>query len=177
MAYTSVSITAAQSLGVPSIIVLTDAHEGTDATIFNRKVYLRTSTNQYLTETQQSSATVTYTDWPISDGATISLDVLTEASTLEITVTWDTVSGTVVYTYPDVFIFDIQNYIFQLGILSNQTSAPGVLQDTAYYNSLIQYIVNLDNAEVAADVGGDIYSSQGALNRNQVMIQNENFYF
>lgn len=173
----SVAITSAQSLGTPSIIVLTDASTGTDATVTNRKVYLRTATNQYLTETQQSSSSVAFTNWPISDGATINLDVLTEASTLEVTVVWTTGAGTTVYELTDVITFTNQNYIFQLGVLADQTSSPGVLQDTNYYNSLVQFIVNLDNAEVAAGTGDDLYSSQGALNRNQIMIDNETQYF
>ena len=173
----SVSVTAAQSLGVPSIIVLTDASTGSDGSITNRKVYLRTSTNQWLTETQQISSTIAYTDWPIADGATINLDVLTEATALEITVVWQTGAGATVYTFTDEFIFDNQNYIFQLGVLSNQTSSPGVLQDTNYYWNLVQFICNLDNAEVAITVGGDIYSSQQALNRNQIFIDNEAKFF
>lgn len=101
----TVSISAGQSLGVPSIIVITDTSTGTDATVTNRKVYLRTSTNQYLTEVQQSSSTVSFTNWPISDGATINLDVLTEASTLEVTVVWTTGAGTTVYELTDVITF------------------------------------------------------------------------
>lgn len=173
----SVAITAAQSLGTPSIIILTDASTGTDGTITNRKVYLRTATNQYLTETQQSSSTVAFENWPISDGVTINLDVLTEATTLEVTVVWTTGAGTTVYELTDVIAFTNQDYIFQLGILASQTSTPGVLQDVNYYNSFIQFIVNLDNAEVAAATGDDLYSSQSALNRNQIMIDNEQMFF
>lgn len=178
MAYTSVSISTAQALGTPSVIVLTDDHVGTDATIVTRRVYLRATPTRWLYETQQSSATETYTNWPIADGATISLDVLTEASTLEITVDWLNGANVAVYTYTiPAAIFPNQDYIFQLGVLADQTSAPGVLQDLNYYNNLMQFIVNLDNAEVAAVTGGDLYSSQQALNRNQVMMDNEANYF
>lgn len=173
----SVSISSAQSLGTPSIIVLTDTSTGTDATVTNRQVYLRTSTDQYLTETQQSSSTSAYTNWPISSGATINLDVLTEATTLEVTVIWTTGAGVTRYELTEIIAFTNQDYIFQLGLIADQTSSPGVLQDTNYYYNLIQFIVNLDNAEVAAEVGADLYSSQQALNRNQLMMNHEANYF
>lgn len=171
----SVSISATQSIAYPNLITLTDSSTGSDGTITIRRVYIRTSTGTYLTDGQVESSSPSYTEWPYAD-ATIQLDVLTEASSVEITVQW-LAGSTVVYTYTDTFCFDLQDYVFALGILSNQTGSPGVLQDTNYYNNFMQFIVNLFCAETAITKADDIYSSQGSLNRNQLMMNNENFYF
>jgi len=168
-------ISATQSIGYNNLITLSDVSTGTDLTITSRRVYIRTAANQYLTEIQQSSSTPAYTTWSYAD-ATIPLNVLTEATSPEITVEWYA-GATLVYTFTDTFTFALQNYVFALGKLADQTSSPGVLQDLNYYNTFIQFIVNLFNAENAIDPGEDIYSSQGALNRNQLFIDNESLYF
>jgi len=168
------SITATQSIAYNNIITLTDASSGTDNTITTRRVYIRTATNQYLTESG-SSSTPAYITWSYAD-ATIPLSVLTEATSPEITVEWYA-GSTLVYTFTDTFVFNLQDYVFMLGVMADQTSSPGVLQGTNYYYNSIQFIVNLFNSENAIDPGEDIYSSQGALNRNQVMIDNESIYF
>ena len=171
----TVSVSATQSIAYNNLVTLTDTSTGSDGTITNRRVYFRTSQDTYLTEPQGVSTTSSYIDWPYADGSQV-FDILTESSALEVTIQW-LAGNTVVYTLTDTFVFDLQDYVFALGILSAQTSAPGVLQDTSYYNSFLQFVVNLFNAESAITYGDDIYSSQGALNRNQVFIQNENYYF
>jgi hypothetical protein len=171
----TVSISASQSIAYNNLITLTDTSTGTDGTITNRRVYFRTASNQYLYEPQASSASPTYIDWSYAD-ASQQFDILTESSALEITVQW-LAGSTVVYTLTDTFCFDLQDYVFALGILAAQTSSPGVLQDVPYYQSFLQLVVNIFNAESAITYGDDIYSAQGALNRNQVFINNESYYF
>jgi len=171
----TVSITASQSIAYNNLVTLNDTSSGSDGSITNRRVYFRTATNQYLYEPQLSSATPTYIDWPYAD-ASQQFDILTESSALEITVQW-LAGSTVVYTLTDTFCFDLQDYVFALGVLADQTSSPGVLQDAPYYTSFLQLVVNIFNAESAITYGDDIYSSQGALNRNQIFIQNEANYF
>lgn len=172
----SVSISATQSIAYNNLVTLTDTSTGSDGTITNRRVFFRTATDQYLYEPQLSSASSTYVDWPYAD-ASQQFDILTESSALEITVQWLNGSNVVVYTYTDTFCFDLQDYVFALGVLADQTSSPGVLQDLNYYNSFMQLVVNIFNAESSITYGDDIYSSQGALNRNQIFIQNEANYF
>jgi hypothetical protein len=173
----SVSFSATQSIAYNNLITLLDTSTGSDGTVTSRRIFIRTASNQYLYPTQHQSSSPTYIEWPISDGGSITLDVLTESTSPEITIQWLTGAGTVVYTKTDTFCFDLQDYVFALGILSNQTSSPGVLQDQSYYSNFLQLIVNLFNAENAVVYGGDIWSSQGALNRNQVFIQNSSYFY
>jgi len=175
MPLTTVSISATQSIAYTNLVTLIDTSDGTDVSITQRRVFFRTSTNTYLTDGQGISTTSAYVTWSYADASQV-FDILTESTSLEITVQW-LAGSTVIYTYTNTFIFDLQDYVFALGILASQTSSPGVLQDTNYYNSFLQFIVNLFNAESAITVGSDLYSSQNALNRNQVMITNENMFF
>lgn len=160
------SFSATESLAYPNIITLTDTSEGSDGTLTNRKIYIRLADGTFLANG---------VDWPYAD-ASIELDVLAQAQAPEITVTW--LSGSSVsYTYSNTFDFTLYQYIFALGLLQDLTSRPQTLQDANYYNSLIQFIVNLTNSENAIEFGGDIYSAQGALDLNQNLINNENLYF
>ncbi len=168
----SPNFSASQSIAYNNLITLVDTSTGSDLTLTNRRVYIVTADGSYLV---QSGNTNNYTDWAYGLSS-IQLDVLTAATSPEITVQW--YAGDTFVTEKTIsFCFDLQDYVFMLGKLSNQTGSPGILQDTSYYNSMIQFIVNLDNGENAITYGDDIYSSQGALNRNQVFITNEDFYF
>jgi hypothetical protein len=175
MPLTTVLITATQSIAYPNLITLTNASVGTDATLTSLRVFIRNSQSQYLYPTQQATTTPTYTVWSYADG-TFEMDVLTEATSPEITVQF-MAGTTVVYTFTDTFCFDLQDYVFGLGVLAAQTSSPGVLQDTTYYSNFTQFIVNLFCGETAITKADDIYSSQNALNRNQLMMNNESYYF
>lgn len=175
MPLTTVLITATQSIAYPNLITLTNASVGTDITLTSLRVFIRNSQNQYLYPAQQVSASPVYTVWPYADG-TFPMDVLTEATSPEITVQF-MAGTTVVYTFTDTFIFDLQDYVFGLGVLADQTGSPGVIQDLPYYNSFMQFIVNLFSAETSITSADDIYSSQNALNRNQLMMNNESYYF
>ena len=175
MPLTTVLITATQSIAYPNLITLTNASVGTDLTLTSLRVFIRNSQNKWLYPPQQISNTEVYTVWNYAD-ATFPMDVLTEATSPEITVQFME-GNTVKYTFTDTFIFDLQDYVFGLGVLADQTGSPGVVQDLPYYNSFMKFIVNLFAAETAITSADDIYSSQNALNRNQLMINNESFYF
>lgn len=166
MPLTTPHISATQSIAYPELITLTDDSTGTDLGLTGRKIYIRLADGTYLANG---------TDWAIGD-AQIILDILTQSTAPEITVQWLT-GAAVTYTYTNTFDFNLYDYVFALGLLSDQTGEPGVIQDTNYYNNFMKFIVNLVNSENAILYGGDIYSAQGALNVNQNMILNESKYF
>ncbi len=175
MPLTNPLVSATQSIAYNNLITLQDDSSGSDVTLTTRRVYIRTATNQYLTNGQGVSSTPAYTEWAYGD-ATILLDILMEATSPEITVQWFA-GSTQMYEFTDTFCFDLEQYVFALGLLADQTSSPGVIQDTSYYGNFGQFIVNLFCAEAAIDPGEDIYSSQNALNKNTLFIQKEAFYF
>jgi hypothetical protein len=166
MPLTTPQISATQSIAYPNLITLTDDSIGSDGTLTNRKISIRLADGTYLANGL---------DWPYAD-AQIVLDILTQSTAPEITITW-LAGSTVVYTFTDTFDFNLYDYIFALGLLSDQTGDPGVIQDSNYYSNFMKFIVNLVNSENAILYGGDIYSAQGQLNLNQQMILNESKYF
>ncbi len=164
-----------QSLAEPSQITLTDTSSGSDATLTTRRIYILLANGNWLQDDGSESSTEAYIIWPYGD-TSITLDVLGGSTACSITVNWYD-NSTFKYTADDAFCFNLQDYLAALQILQGNTSSPDQLQDTPYYNNLMQFIVNLFNEENAIEFDGDIFSSQGAMNRNQLMINNEALYF
>ncbi len=164
------NFSATQSLAYNNLITLTDDSTGSDGTIVNRRVYIVTADGQYLVPPNTST---NYSDWAYGD-VQITLNVLTQSTAPNITVEWWSNSAKV-YSKTISFDFDLGDYVFMLGVLAGQTGSPSILQDSTYYSNSIQFIVNLFNSENAIELGDDIYSAQGALNANQLMINNQTF--
>lgn len=159
-------ITASQSIAYPNLVTFVDASSGSDGTITNRKIWVTTADGTVLANG---------VDWPYAD-LSLQLDLLTTSTSPTVTVIWYA-GATATYTYTTTFCFDIENYTFMLGVLASLTSAPKTIQDAFFYGNSIQFIVNLWNAENAIEQGGDIFSSQNALNLNQNLINNSSNYF
>jgi len=168
------NFSATESLADNNEITLTDTSTGTDGTITTRRVYIELSNGNWLTEDGEST-TVAYETWAYADSSIV-LDVLTQSTACTITVEWYA-GATLTYTKTEEFCFNLYDYLAALQILQGNTSSPDQVTDTQYYNNLVQFLVNIFNEENAITYGGDIYSSQGAMNRNQLLIDNEAYYF
>jgi hypothetical protein len=168
------NFSATESLADPNEITLTDTSTGSDGTITTRRVYIQLANGNWLTEAGEST-TVAYESWAYAD-TSIVLDVLTKSTACTITVEW--YAGAVLtYSVTEEFVFNIYDYLFALETLQGVTSEPDLIQDTGFYSNFIKLIVDIFNSENAITYGGDIYSSQEALNRNNLMIENEAYYF
>lgn len=168
------NFSASESLANPNEITLNDTSTGSDGTITTRRVYIRLANGNWLTEAGEST-TVAYESWSYSDSSIV-LDVLMQSTACSIEVDWYA-GSTLTYTKTIEFCFNIYDYLAALEILQGNTSSPDQVQGTNYYNNLMQFVVNIFNQENAITYGGDIYSSQGAMNRNRLIIDNENYYF
>lgn len=174
MPLSTASFSVTESLAIPNQITLTDTSVGDDAGLTSRRIYLTLANGNWLTEDGESE-TEAYTEWPIADSS-ITLDILEQSTAANITVGWYT-GSTRTYVAQDEFCFNLFDYIAGLQILQGNTSSPDQVQDNGYYMNMIQFIVNLFNEEMAIEYGGDVYSSQSAMNRNALMINNMSFYF
>ena len=87
------------------------------------------------------------------------------------------ISSTIVYTKTALQTWDLYDFLFGLELIQSQTATPSIIQDSSYYNSFFQFITNIWNAETANTYGNDLYSSQSALNRNQNLINNSDYFF
>lgn len=163
-----------ESLANNNEITLTDTSTGSDGTITTRRVYIKLANGNWLTEAGEST-TVAYESWSYGDSSIV-LDVLSQTTSCDITVEWYA-GATLTYTKTISFIFNLYDYLFALQLLQGNTSSPNQIQDTTFYVNFMQFIVNLFNEENAITYGDDIYSSQNAANQNNLMIQNESYYF
>lgn len=168
------SFTASESLGLPEQITLTDTSTSPDPGLTSRRVSFRMANGNWL-NTAGESSTIVYETWPIGD-VSLTLNLLSESTTLSITVEWLT-GSTITGITTELFCFDLFDYLFAYELIGAQTSSPGIIQDNTYYSNFSAFIVNLFCAEIAVTTGDDLYSSQEALNRNQLMISNEQMYF
>lgn len=168
------AFTATQSLADNNKITFTDTSTGSDGTITARRIYVELANGNWLTEAGEST-TVAYTTWDYADSSKV-LDILTGSTACKVTVEWYA-GATLIYTIIDEYCFNLYDYLAALQILQGNTSSPEQVVDTQYYNNLIQFVVNLFNEENAITYGGDIYSSQGAMNRNKLFIDNQAYYF
>lgn len=169
------NFTATQNSGTPNEITINDTSTGSDGAITQRRVYLLQSDGTYLVE----SGTVTdYEPWPYADSS-ITLDVLTQDTALNITVQWLDVSNTVLYTKTIAYGFSAYGETFYYGLTQNQVPIqnPAVALSTNYYQNKMKFRVFLDSADQAISFASDIYSAQVMYDAETEMITNESFYF
>lgn len=168
------SFTATESIGIPQQITLIDTSVSPDPGLTSRRVAFRLANGNWLTTTGEST-TIAYETWAIGD-VSITLFLLTNSTAIDVTVDWLT-GAAITGTETQAIAFVEFDYLFAYDLLGDQTSDPGITQDTSYYSNFIKYIVNLFNGENAVRTGSDIFSSQGALNKNAFMEQNQQDFF
>lgn len=170
----SADFSSSESISTLANVRFLDISTGSDSGLTQRRIFCRLSNGNYLTTSGESS-TSAYEVWPIAD-TSITLALLSQSTTSSVTVQWLT-GSTVTYTKTHIQIWDLYDYIFGFGLIQNQTASPGIIQDQNYYSNFFKFITNIWNAETAVTYGDDLYSSQGALNVNQNMINNTQLYF
>lgn len=174
MPLTTPNFTAVEGLYLLDRVTFTDTSVGSDAGLTSRRITIRLANGNWLTTAGQSTTEV-YETWAIGDVAT-TLSLLRQSTTANVTIDWMT-GSTVTYTKTTLTEWDLYDYVFAYGQLSNQTASPKIIQDQNYYSNFFAFITNIWNSENAVLVGDDLYSSQEALDVNQEMITNENDYF
>lgn len=174
MAYTSASFTAIQTLGLPSIITLTDTHTGTDVLVTGRKIYITDASGNPVVPSGNPSSV--FILWPIS-ASTIDLNILLNDMALTITVRWVNVSNVVLYSATNIQVFTLYSETFYYSLTQQQTSNPNIIQDVNYYTNKMILRCSIDEANNAITYASDLVSSQSALNRAQYLIDHQNDFF
>lgn len=167
------SFSVQQDSGNPSTIVLQDTSTGSDSNVTKRRVYLLQADGTYLVPT---GTTTDYIEWSLAS-TTIDLDVLTQNTALQITDQWLNVSNTVLYTVTDAFSFTNYGEAFYYNLTQQQSANPQIIASLNFYETKMMVRVELDSAAQAITFAGDIKSSQQCLDRLQIIITNQNFFF
>lgn len=162
------------SSGTPSSPFFTDTSTGTDVAITQRRIFLLQADGTYLT----GNGTINYNTWALAN-STITLNVLSQDTSVSVTVQWLDVSNNVLYTKTLPFGFAAfgNNFFYGLGDGQVPITNPSVALSTNYYLNKVQFFCYLVSAKQAIDIYGDIYKAQINYDASQWMISNQNDYF
>lgn len=169
----SVDFSVTQSLANPNELAFVDLSSGSDGTVTTRRIYILTANGTYLVE---SGTSTDYELWPLPLATSITLDVLTQATSPSIQVDW-MAGSTVAYTKTELYDFPLQLYLFQYQLSQTQISNPTIVQDTNYYGNKIKLLVNIKDAETSIDLMSDIYNGQNSLDMGTYLVNNESLFF
>lgn len=169
----TVNFSVAQNILSPSSLVIADTSTGADASIVTRHVFLQQANGDYLVP---SGITTDYNDWP-EPAATLTLDVLNQDYALSIRVTWNDVSGTVIYSKEQVYCFTLYSEQFYYYLTQQQAGGNANIQDTNYFNNKMKLRIFIDSANNAVEFASDIYGAQECLDAAAYMVSNQNDYF
>lgn len=154
----------------PSTFVLTDTSVGSDTNLTGRTVYLYQASSQLL---------VSAISWPLANN-TININVLDKDYALNVVVDWQSSSplpspSTYSYSLIYAFIGYAMQFLYQL--TQNQTSQPAIIDDKDYYYNKGVLITEMDSAINAISPGGDLFAAQSCINRYQLLINNQTYFF
>jgi hypothetical protein len=153
------NFSASQTIGLESIVTLTDTSTGSDGNITQRRVYLIKYDNTYLVP---SGTATDYIVWDYVDSS-INIDALDKDYALNIRVVWVNAGGSILYQKTSLYQFSLYNETFYYGLTTSQASTPNIINDTFYYTNKMNLRVDLDSAAQAVELGGSISNAQYCL--------------
>ena len=169
--------TTSQTLGEPDKINLTDTSTGTDAAVVSRRVYITDKDGIYYTE-DGTSATSAYEEWAnFPSTTTLTLDILTQDRAFNIRVDWINVSGTVLYTEPELQDYTLYAKTYYINSIKSQSSNNQLKNHANFYINLIKLLVSIKEADDSVLLLSDISSSQAALNRAKKLVDNPSYFY
>jgi len=175
MPITTPNFSTSESLSSNNLVTFSDTSTGDDILLTSRRISILLANGKWLDTEGVESTTIVYHTWAIGD-ASVELNLLTRSISGTVTVDWLT-GSTATYTKTIDCEWDLWDYVFLFGLLSAQTSYPARTSNSDYWQNSFKMITNLFQSEQAITLMSDIYSSQGALDRNYYMITRQNNFF
>jgi hypothetical protein len=168
-----------QTIGLPGTINFQDTSTGTNTeSIVNRRVYMRTSANEYLVTEGNTS---NYENWGITsagtlDPLTISFDVLNKDYALYIRVEWWTLTE-VVHSVEYLQGFTLYNESFDYQLTQMLSGNPLLINDNNFYPNKSKLRVNIDSGNQAIFNGADIFAAQQCFDRATNLRLNSPYFY
>lgn len=159
----------------PNIVVVSDVSTGSDGAITQRRVFVTDAQGNYLVP---SGTTTNYTQWNISDSS-ISLNILTQDTAVNVLVQWLGASNNVLYTFTNQYPLSEYNKQFLYYLVEGQAfpSTPPITSDSNYdYNLAVLWTSVLGGIN-AISVNNDLAGSQNSMNRGTFLRLNQGLYF
>ena len=159
-----------------STIQLINTSTGSDAAIYERRIYLYQYNN---TTIVPEGTTTAYILWPLADDE-ITLDVLNTDYCLNIKV--DVLSSAPdpsgVYSLTQAYCFKDYNEEFMKGLVAETNVAlPTIVNANSYIYNWMQMRLFVDEAFDIVDEASDVMNGQILLNYANNMRTNQNYYF
>lgn len=160
-----------------STIQLIDTSTGSDASIYERRIYLYKYNNSTLVT---EGTTTAYMLWPLGDTEITLNDVLDTDYCLNIQV--DVLSSAPdpsgVYTKTQAYCFKDYNEEFMMGLVAETNVAlPTIVNANSYIYNWMQMRLFVDGAKQIIDNASDVMNGQILLNYANNMRTNQNYYF
>jgi len=169
----STAFSIAQSFLNPSLAIAEDLSTGTDAAVTQRRIFFQTTSGTYLVE---SGVSTDYNAWPLADNPK-SFDVLPTDYAVSVTVQWLNVGNVVLYTLTQQYALQAWNKSFFYYLQQQQSLVPAIVQDSNYFNNMVQFYATIVGADNAVEIGDDIAAAQNCINRGTEFRTNESLYF
>ncbi len=160
------------SIGItsdPSAVVVNDTSTGSDGAITDRKIIF--------TQTDSSPLGASPYDFPLSAGASITVNPLDKDYALTVTINWVNVSGTVLYTANEIFVFTQYAKLFLESLTQQQIANPNIVDDQNFIQNKFNLFQEVKSAQNAIDFGQSVKAAQSCVSRYQELIDDNQFFF
>ena len=169
----SPNFTVSQIPSNPALLVIDDTSTGSDPLIVSRVIYI---TNYNGDAVVPQGVLTSYIPFPYP-GNSMTINLLTEDSALNVRIEWLNAGGGVLYDVNTNYCFSQYSKQFLYYLIQLQSLTYNIIQDNNYWGNVGIFWTNVVGAINSVEVGNDIYSSQVCLNRANFMAQNQAIYF
>lgn len=170
----TVSFSATQPVGEPSVVRLTDTSTGSDAAVTQRRVYLAKDDGTFLVPEGTSTD---YIEWDYAD-STIDIDALVDRDyAILVTVEWLNVGNVVLYNSSQNVGFTSFNEDFDYQLTQMLSGNPLLINDANFFQSKSDLRTNIDSGNQAIERADDIYGAQQCYDRATNIRLNSQYYF
>lgn len=164
------NFSVSQTSDVQSFIIQ-DTSTGSDPNLTGRTISLTLADGSLLGDTTIS--------WPIGEGNTKTISLLSRDYSINITVTWQSSSplpSPSTYTKTALYTFTGNIVTFIYGLIQQLAALPTLANDSLWYDSLSKLQTFVDGATTAGSFD-DQTSAQWQLDQAYTLIVNESNYF
>ncbi len=168
------AFTVGQTLDASSF-TLTDTSTSVDGAITQRRIYIQLANGTYLVPT---GTTTDYVDFPLSDGASITIDgVLNIDYAVSITLQWLSVTDVVLYSLPQSFAFVLNDEQFMYFLVQCMGANRNLINTNNFIFTCFELDMYVSYAQKAVTTGDDIALSQFMLAQAQKIVDNKSTFF
>lgn len=166
------ALTPSISIGItndPSSVVVNDTSTGSDGAITTRKIIFTQTDGNVLGNSPY--------DFPLSAGASITVNPLNKDYALTVTTNWTDAGGNVLYTANQIFVFTQYAKLFLESLTQQQIANPEIVNDQNFIQNKFNLFQGVKSAENALAYGQSVSAAQFCVTQYQELITSNQFFF